>query len=118
MPHLVALPQHRLPGAYPSCSDCLSTVPAAGRSEFSGRQRRASVCLASLVSPSLDQTLAALVCHGRLDVLTCSHQVLAWAPGGVLSAYPSSFLHGKAAASGWAVVNAVGALMGGTQLWA
>jgi len=40
---------------------------------------------------------------------------MAWAPGGVLSAYPSSFLHGKAAASGWAVVNAVGALMGGTQ---
>ena len=43
-------------------------------------------------------------------------QVLAWAPGGVLSAYPSSFLHGKAAASGWAVVNAVGALMGGASL--
>jgi hypothetical protein len=42
-------------------------------------------------------------------------QVLCWAPGGVLSAYPSSFLHGKAAASGWAVVNAVGALMGGAR---
>ena len=40
---------------------------------------------------------------------------MAWAPGGVLSAYPSSFLHGKAAASGWAVVNAVGALMGGAH---
>ena len=45
-------------------------------------------------------------------------QVMCWAPGGVLSAYPSSFLHGKAAASGWAVVNAVGALMGGAPpLW-
>ncbi len=51
----------------------------------------------------------------HLDILTCSRQVMAWAPGGVLSAYPSSFLHGKAAASGWAVVNAVGALMGGAQ---
>ena len=42
-------------------------------------------------------------------------QVMAWAPGGILSAYPSSYLHGRAAASGWAVVNAVGALLGGKQ---
>lgn len=40
---------------------------------------------------------------------------MAWAPGGVLSAYPSSFLHGKAAAAGWAVINAVGALLGGER---
>jgi hypothetical protein len=39
--------------------------------------------------------------------------VLAWAPGGILSAYPSSYLSGPAAASGWAVVNAFGALVGG-----
>lgn len=38
---------------------------------------------------------------------------LAWAPGGILSAYPSSYLSGPAAASGWAVINAVGALLGG-----
>ncbi len=59
--------------------------------------------------------LADRVRHAVLKFSRCFRQVMAWAPGGVLSAYPSSFLHGKAAASGWAVVNAVGALMGGTQ---
>jgi len=51
--------------------------------------------------------------HAGLAFTSLLGAVLAWAPGGILSAYPSSYLSGPAAASGWAVVNAVGALFGG-----
>lgn len=53
-------------------------------------------------------------CSGTPDRVGMRVTVLAWAPGGILSAYPSSYLSGPAAASGWAVINAVGALVGGT----
>lgn len=51
--------------------------------------------------------------HAGLAFASLMGAVLAWAPGGILSAYPSAYLSGPAAASGWAVVNAVGALVGG-----
>jgi len=53
--------------------------------------------------------------HAGLAFAALLVTVLAWAPGGILSAYPSSYLSGPAAASGWAVINAVGALLGGAQ---
>ena len=54
--------------------------------------------------------------HAGLAFASLLGAGVAWAPGGILSAYPSSYLAGAAAASGWAVINAVGALFGGEAL--
>ena len=53
--------------------------------------------------------------HAGLAFCALLVTMLAWAPGGILAAYPSSYLSGPAAASGYAMVNAVGSLLGGAR---
>ncbi len=65
---------------------------------------------------SLVALAATMDSHAGLAFASLLGAVLAWAPGGILSAYPSAYLSGPAAASGWAVINAVGALFGGESL--
>lgn len=77
-------------------------------------ERRWHVVVPLVLSAAAMVALAAFMSsHAGLAFTALMFTVLAWAPGGILSAYPSSYLSGPAAASGWAVVNAVGSLLGG-----
>lgn len=83
--------------------------PSAGVGE-----RRLHVVTPLVISATSMLVLAlAMDSHAGLAFTSLMGAVMAWAPGGILSAYPSAYLSGRAAASGWALVNAVGALLGG-----